>query len=322
VHVLVTGGAGFIGSALVDELVASGSRCTVIDDLSRGTRENLAHHGDAVRLVEGSVTDGDLVRDVAPGHDAVFHLASVVGVRSTVADPARVIETAVSGTANVMAAADPEAAIVVASSSEVYGRSEAVPFEENMPGLIGSSHNARWSYAHAKSCAEHLALAVNRPLPPSIVRYFNVYGPRMPRRTDPSVVTQFLDAAAEGAPLFLYGGGEQTRSFVFVDDAVRGTLAALHGANGEVVNLGGPHETSIARLAEHIARLSGSRSQIVPTTAPASLGEAGEDPKRRSASGRLAAERLRWKVEVSLEDGLTRTWATWPTNHVSLSRSS
>ena len=312
-RVLVTGGAGFIGSHLVDALVARGDHCTIVDDLSRGDRSNVAHlPTSAVTLVEGSVTDGGLLREVLPGHQAVFHLASVVGVRSTIADPARVIDVAVTGTANVLRYTDPEAAVLVASSSEIYGRSTDTPFDESTPGVLGPPDVARWSYAHAKACAEHLALAagaVRRP--PAVVRYFNVYGPRMPRTVDPSVVASFLEASRTGDVLPLHGDGTQTRSFVFVSDAVDGTLAAIDRARGRVVNLGGPVETTNERLAELVVETCGSQSPIVPVQRPSLLGSRAEEPRRRSASGTVAAELLDWKLRIGLPEGLAHTWATW-----------
>ena len=310
---LVTGGAGFIGSHLVDALVDRGHACTVLDDLSRGDRSNLAHHGDAVTFVHGSVTDRDLVHDVARDADAVLHLASVVGVRSTIADPTRVIDVSVRGTANVVDAAPTGAALLVASSSEIYGRSPEVPYDEQTPGVIGAPDVARWSYAHAKACSEHLALAAGRTRsrPPAVVRYFNVYGPRMPRTIDPSVVARFLDAARVGEPLRLHEGGRQTRNFVYVDDAVEATLAALELASGRVVNLGGPLESSISDLAHLITKVTGSSSEVVSVPDPASAAGAFEDPARRSATGALAASLLGWEPTTPLEDGLTRSWESW-----------
>lgn len=311
---LITGGAGFIGSHLVDALVARGEDCTVLDDLSRGSRDNLAHLTDRVTLIEGSVTDQDLVEDLAPEFDAIYHLASVVGVRSTIANPARVIEVAVSGTANLLRAAAPDAAFLVASSSEIYGRSVATPFDEQTPGLLGPPQAARWSYAHAKACMEHLALAAGSTSrrPASVIRYFNVFGPRMPRSVDPSVITIFLDAAQAGHDLVIYGDGSQTRSFVFVQDAVDGTIAACERGSGTVVNLGGPQETSIADLAEQILSTTSSNSKVQRVTLPSALGLTSEEPHRRSATGVLAAELLDWKPQTSLNEGLQTTWSSWP----------
>ncbi|MEX0769023.1 MAG: NAD-dependent epimerase/dehydratase family protein, partial [Microthrixaceae bacterium] len=277
---LVTGGAGFIGSHLVDALVARGIECTVLDDLSRGSLANLSHHGDQVAFVEGSVTDRDLVEDLAPDFDTIFHLASVVGVRSTVAHPARVIEVAIAGTSNLISAANPDASLLVASSSEIYGRSTATPFDEQTPGLLGPPMAARWSYAHAKACVEHLAFAagVSRRRPPAAIRYFNVYGPRMPQKIDPSVITLFFDAAREGSDLVLYGDGSQTRSFVYVQDAVEGTIAASEHGAGQVINLGGPQETSICDLAAQILGVTGSSSKLVSVALPTDLGLTSEEP--------------------------------------------
>ena len=311
---LITGGAGFIGSHLVDALVARGDECTVLDDLSRGSRDNLLHLADRVTLVEGSVTDQDLVEDLAPDFDAIYHLASVVGVKSTIADPARVIEVAVTGTANLLRSAAPDASFLVASSSEIYGRSVATPFDEQTPGLLGPPQAARWSYAHAKACMEHLALASGSTArrPASVIRYFNVFGPRMPRSVDPSVITLFLDAAQAGQDLVIYGDGSQTRSFVFVQDAVDGTIAACERGSGAVVNLGGPQETSISDLAEQILSTTSSNSTVQRVALPTALGLTSEEPHRRSATGVLAAELLDWKPQTSLNEGLNTTWSSWP----------
>ena len=311
---LITGGAGFIGSHLVDALVARGDECTVLDDLSRGSADNLSHLADRVTLVEGSVTDQDLVEDLAPDFDAVYHLASVVGVKSTIADPARVIEVAVTGTANLLRAAAPDALFVVASSSEIYGRSVATPFDEQTPGLLGPPQAARWSYAHAKACMEHLALTAGSTArrPAAVIRYFNVYGPRMPRFVDPSVITLFFDAAQNGQDLTIYGDGSQTRSFVFVQDAVEGTITACQRGSGQVVNLGGPQETTIADLGQQILSISGSTSTLNMVSLPAALGLTSEEPLRRSATGVLAAELLDWKPQTPLTEGLKTTWSSWP----------
>ncbi|MFZ4434341.1 MAG: NAD-dependent epimerase/dehydratase family protein [Microthrixaceae bacterium] len=309
---LVTGGAGFIGSHLVDALVARGDTCTVLDDLSRGDAANLDHLRDAVTLVHGTVTDAATVADAIRGQDAVFHLASVVGVQSTIDDPTRVIDVAITGTLNVLRSAPPEAAVLVASSSEVFGQSEAVPFDEATPAALGSTAVRRWSYAHAKACVEHLAFDAGRTRqrPPAVVRYFNVYGPRMPRAVDPSVVSRFLAAAAADEPLRVFDG-TQTRNFTYVSDAVDGTLAALSGAAGQVVNLGGPEETSVAELARLVVEVTGSDSVVDVVERPAEMGAPDEEPRRRSASGALARTLLGWRPTVPLRDGLERTWAAW-----------
>jgi nucleoside-diphosphate-sugar epimerase len=311
-RVLVTGGVGFIGSHVVDALVGRGDECTVLDDLSRGDPANLAHHGDAVRVLVGSVTDPSTVAEACEGRDAVIHLASVVGVQSTIDDPTAVIDIAVTGTLHVLRSAAPDVPVVVASSSEVFGQSADVPFEESTPAALGATDVRRWSYAHAKACLEHLAFDAARwRLPgPAVVRYFNVYGPRMPIDRDPSVVSRFLASAAAGEPLTVYGG-DQTRNFVHVSDAVRGTLAALDRGAGRVINLGGPEETSVAELARLVVETTGSSSEVRIVERPAAIGSPDQDPSRRSATGTLAAELLDWRPEVPLRDGIAATWADW-----------
>jgi UDP-glucose 4-epimerase len=318
-NVLVTGGAGYVGSHLVDSLVEMGHRVSVIDDLSSGMAVSLAGHVQAgdIRLIQGSILDPELLdrelRVRTPG--TVFHLAAAVGVRRILADPLGSLQTNVAGTENVLrACAQYGAAVVLASSSEVYGKPSVMPMSESDDRVLGATTVPRWSYAAAKALDEHLAFAyAANGLRVVAVRYFNSYGPRLDRAGDASVVGVFLRHALAGDPLHLHGDGQQTRCFTYVADTVRGTVlaAATPTANGQVFNIGSATETSIRELADLVVAATGSRSPIRRIQYQAVYGERFEDIPRRVPDLRQAWEVLGWKPEVSLTDGIERTLAWW-----------
>ncbi len=314
---VVTGGAGFIGSHLVDALVRGGGRVVVLDDLSQSTGENLAPYtnDDRVRFVKGSILDDDLVGAVMDGCTHVFHLAAVIGVRYVVDDPLRGILTNVRGTENVLAhAARLGARTLIASSSEVYGRGVRAPFREDDDALVGPTSVPRWSYALSKGLDEHLALAYHRQrgLPVSVVRYFNTYGPRcLPAGY--GVIARFVERALTGQPLLVHGDGAQTRSFTYVDDAVRGTFLAgtMESAVGQVFNLGTANETAIGALAARVQALTGTDTPIERVSHQQEYGPGFEDTRRRVPAVEKAAETLGFRSETDLDDGLRRTIAWW-----------
>jgi UDP-glucose 4-epimerase len=315
--VVVTGGAGYIGSHLVDWLAGEGHQITVLDDMSTGHAGRLAartRRGE-VRLVTGSILDAALVDRELAGAGTVFHLAAAVGVGRIVADPLGSLRTNVFGTENVLAAcARHGCRAVLASSSEVYGRPHAVPMSEHGDRVLGPTTVPRWSYAAAKAVDEHLAFAyAGRGLRVSVVRYFNCYGPRLDRRGDASVVAVFLRHALAGTPIPLHGTGRQTRSFTYISDTVRGTVlaAAVPQGEGQVFNIGSATETSIAELAEMIVAAVGSRSQIQQTPYESVYGARFEDIPRRVPDIGLAGQVLGWEPQVALEDGLKQTIAWW-----------
>lgn len=315
-RVVVTGGAGFIGSHLVDALVTAGREVCVIDDLSSGVPANLADRlsGDHVRLIVGSVLDRDLVDAEVRGAGTVFHLAASVGVGRVVADPLGSLRTNLAGTENVLAAcAQHGCGVVLASSSEVYGKTTALPMSESGDRLLGPTSVPRWSYAAAKAVDEHLAFAyADRGLRATVVRYFNSYGPRM-RADDASVVAAFLRRALADEPLTVHGDGSQTRCFTYVADTVRGTLlaAATDAAQGLAVNIGTDDEISVAALAEMVAATVGAGSPIRHAPHEAVYGPGFEDVPRRVPDLRRARSVLGWAAEVPLAEGLKRTAAWW-----------
>ncbi|MDQ2831985.1 MAG: GDP-mannose 4,6-dehydratase [Chloroflexota bacterium] len=314
---LVTGGAGFIGSHLVDTLVHEGGRVVVLDDFSQSTGENLdAYKGDdRVRVVQGSILDDAAVGAAMEGCTHVFHLAAVIGVRYVVDDPLRGILTNTHGTEIVLAhAARLGLRTLVASSSEVYGRGVRAPFKEDDDSLIGPTSIPRWSYALSKGLDEHLALAYHRQqgLPVSIVRYFNTYGPRcLPGGY--GVIARFVERALTGQSLIVHGDGAQTRCFTYADDSVQGTFLAgtMESAIGQVFNLGTPRETTVAELAERVRALTGVDAPVEYVPHEREYGPGFEDTRRRVPDTRKAAELLGFEAWTSLDDGLRRTIDWW-----------
>lgn len=314
----MTGGAGFIGSHLVDRLADAGDEVTVLDDLSTGRRSNLSRSAEAatVSLVEGSILDEALVGRLIADADRVFHLAAAVGVAHVIANPLGSILVNSRGTENVLAAcAQHDRKVLITSSSEVYGRTARVPMHEDDDRILGSTVVQRWSYATAKALDEHLALAyAAHGLPTVIVRYFNIYGPRMDPQGYGSVMATFLRQAIAGDPVTVYGDGLQTRCFTYIDDCIDGTVLAMEtpAAEGQVFNIGDEStETAIVELATQVIQASGSHSAIVHETYESHFGAGFEDTRRRVPSAARASERLGWTAKVGLNEGLRRTFASW-----------
>ena len=315
--VLITGGAGFIGSHLTDFLLEKGHHVTVLDDLSTGSIDNISHldNNRDFRFITGTVLDEKLVGRLVAESKLVFHLAAVVGVKNVISQPRRGIEVNVGGTEIVLKAASINGArVVLASSSEVYGISNEIPFLEDGPRTLGPTNIQRWSYASSKALDEHLGLTYFADgLPVSAVRYFNAYGPRIVESGYGSVIAKFISQTFRGEPLTLYGDGNQTRSFTYVSDTVMGTyLAGTHpAAAGEIFNIGSGIETSVKQLATLICELTGREPdfKIVPFTDE--FGPDFQDVPRRVPSIEKAKTLIGFNPEISLEEGLRRTieWA-------------
>ena len=316
VRSLVTGGAGFIGSHLVDALVAEGAEVTVLDNLTTGRAANLDPH---VRLVPGSILDADLVDREIDAADEVFHLAAAVGVRYILDDPVGSLRTNIRGTENVLeSCAQRGTPVLIASTSEVYGKSPCVPWREDDDRVLGSTSVPRWSYATAKAIDEHLGLAYAAAgLPVAIVRYFNSYGPRLDEKGYGSVVAKFMGQALSGQPLTVHGDGTQTRCFTYVADTVRGTLLAARSPSGRgnVFNLGTEQETTVRQLADLIIEVTGSASGVQPVTYESAYGGRFEDAPRRQPDTTRARTVLGWQPTVELRDGLDRTFTWWKATH-------
>jgi UDP-glucose 4-epimerase len=268
VRALITGGAGFIGSHLSEALLAQGHEVLILDDLSTGSIENIAHLKGRPRFEYfiDSVDNEPLLAELIDRADVVFHLAAAVGVKLIVEQPVHTIETNVHGTEVVLKHANKKKKlVVVASTSEVYGKSDDVPFREDSDLVMGPTPKHRWAYACSKAIDEFLALAYwkERKLPVIIVRFFNTVGPRQTGRYG-MVIPNFVRQALAGEPITVFGDGKQSRAFTHVSDVV-GALVKLVNepkAVGQVVNIGNTVEITIEKLAERVRALSGSTSAI------------------------------------------------------------
>jgi UDP-glucose 4-epimerase len=287
VRALITGGAGFIGSHLAEALLAAGHQVSVIDNLSTGSIQNIEplkpHAG--FKYVVGDVTNEPLLAELVDDCDVVLHLAAAVGVKLIVEAPVRTIETNVHGTEVVLKHANKKKKLVIiASTSEVYGKSTDVPFHEDADLVLGPTTKHRWAYACSKAIDEFLALAYwkERKLPVVIVRFFNTVGPRQTGRYG-MVIPNFVRQALAGQPITVHGDGSQTRSFCHVRDVVGALLRLVDEprAVGEVFNVGNSQEISIMALAERVRALTGSRSTIVTIPYDQAYESGFEDMPRR-----------------------------------------
>jgi UDP-glucose 4-epimerase len=285
--VLVTGGAGFIGSHLVERLVAEGRSVIVIDDLSTGSLANLQgviNHG-SLRFLQAKISNCQELNEIISGVDCIFHLAAAVGVELVVKSPIHVLETNLHETEVLLeAAAAHQTPVLVTSTSEVYGKSQKTAFEEEDDLLIGPPHQARWSYACSKLMDEFLALAYakERSLPVVIARLFNTVGPRQTGRYG-MVLPRFIASAKAGQPLRVYGDGAQTRCFCYVSDTVEALVRLLNcpPARAQVFNVGGTEEVTIRELAERVIRILGSNSAIEFVSYSQAYEPGFEDMRRR-----------------------------------------
>jgi UDP-glucose 4-epimerase len=312
-RILVTGGAGFIGSNMVDVLMKQGHEVTVIDNLSVGKASNIAHHleNDRFHFVNDTILHVSTLERLVRQADLIYHLAAVVGPKYVVEDPLGTIITNVRGTENVLELAFKYwVRTVIASSSEIYGKSTAVPLSEDDDRVLGSTTVGRWSYSDAKAIDEYFALAyAKKGLPISIVRYFNAYGPRLDPRGYGSVIAKFMTQALRGEPLTVFDDGQQTRCFTYVADTVEGTVraATVREAAGQVINVGSDREKTILELAQMIRELTDSTSEIIRMPYETAYGPAFEETRRRVPDVTRARDVLGFEAQMSLEEGLRRT---------------
>jgi UDP-glucose 4-epimerase len=284
---LITGGAGFIGSHLSEELLLRGGHVHVLDDLSTGAVENIRHLKESPHFgytIE-SATSPAVVAELVDEADVVYHLAAAVGVELIVESPVRTIETNIRTTEIVLAAANKKGKpVFIASTSEVYGKSDRLPFQEEGDLLLGPTFRGRWSYACSKAIDEFLALAYwkERKLPTVIGRMFNTTGPRQTGRYG-MVIPTFARQALAGQPITVYGDGTQARCFCHVADVVRALadLMSTEDAYGEVFNIGSTEEIAIMDVAERIREMTGSASEIVTVPYAEAYEEGFEDMPRR-----------------------------------------
>ena len=287
---LITGGAGFIGSHLAEELLRRGADVSVIDDLSTGSIENIGH----LKGLRGfsytidTIQNRSVMAELVDGADVIYHLAAAVGVRLIIESPVRTIETNIKGTELVLElAAKKRKKVVIASTSEVYGKANSLPFSESGDIILGPTSKSRWSYACSKAIDEFLALAYWREkrVPAVVARLFNTVGPRQTGRYG-MVIPSFVKQALLGEPITVFGNGKQSRSFTWVGDAVRALidLAQHPGAVGEVFNVGSDQEISIADLAYVIKKKTESVSPVIFVPYDQAYEEGFEDVRRRVPS--------------------------------------
>ena len=286
-NVLITGGAGFIGSHLTERCLKEGWKVSIVDDLSTGSFENVAAF-QALRYFSynlGSIFNVPLIEELVDAADIVFHLAATVGLRLVVKHPIKTIETNTQGTEVVLrAAARNRKRVVIASSSEVYGKSTSLTFREDADLMIGPTNRARWSYACSKMLDEFLgfAYATEQDLPVTVVRFFNTVGPRQSERYG-MVLPAFVKQALLGEALTVFGSGEQKRCFGYVGDVVEALMriAKSSNTNGEVINIGSDQEITILRLAELVREITNSRSEMIHIPYEEMYGPGFDDLLRR-----------------------------------------
>jgi len=308
VKVFITGGAGFIGSHLAERLLADGAHVMVLDDLSTGAMANIDHLVDHKRFTHriGSVIDAPLVAEFVDRCDITVHLAAAVGVRLIVEQPVHTIETNVHGTEVVLdAVAKKRKRVLLASSSEVYGKSQSVPFSEEDDLVMGPTTHSRWSYACSKALDEWLGLAYHREkgVPVTVARFFNVVGPRQTGSYG-MVLPTLAGQAVAGRPITVYGSGEQSRCFAHVRDVVEAVLALLHepSAIGEVFNVGSDSEVTINELAAKVREAADSDSPIVHIPYDEAYAEGFEDMDRRVPDLSKLARAIGFKPSTPLEE--------------------
>lgn len=305
-RILITGGAGFIGSHLTDRLVTDGHQITILDNLATGRKGNVANHldGASVTFIEGSILNLPLLDGLIKDTEYVFHLAAAVGVFNIVNHPLESLMTNIRGTENVLEAAHKYSKpVFVASSSEVYGKNVSDSLRESDDRILGSPVTLRWSYSEAKAIDESLAYAyfVEKKLEARIVRFFNTVGPRQLGAYG-MVVPRFVRAALNNEPITIYGTGEQTRCFGHVYDAIEAVIRIAFSPDtiGKVINIGNDFEISINDLAKRVISDTGSKSEVVYVPYEEAYGDGFEDMERRVPNIELINKLVGWKPERDL----------------------
>ena len=305
---LITGGAGFIGSHLSDALIAHGDEVVVLDNLSTGNRSNIEQliPNPNFTLIEGSILDTQLVNEVVESVDHVLHLAAAVGVFNIIDKPLESLTTNLRGTENILEASTKHnKEVLIASSSEIYGKNSNVPLHEESDRIVGSPLKSRWSYSEAKAIDESMAIFFHQEkgLTVRIVRLFNTVGPRQVGHYG-MVVPRFVAAALKNEPLTVYGSGAQSRCFCHVYDAVRGILAIIdsQATIGDAFNIGNNHEVTIEELAQAVIQQTGSSSQIAKIPYEAAYSAGFEDMQRRVPDIGKARITVGWEPALSLDE--------------------
>lgn len=305
-HCFITGGAGFIGSHLAELLLSAGNSISILDNLSTGRRENIAHllNDSRVKFVQNTVENESIVAELMEKSDVCYHLASAVGVQLIVDKPVETIRTIIGGTEVVLEAAKKSRKpVLITSSSEVYGKGSKVPFAEDDDVVMGSTRHSRWCYAYSKGIDEFLALAHHQQfgLPTVIVRLFNTVGPRQVGMYG-MVLPRFVSAALKNEPLNVFGDGKQTRCFCHVSDVAQTLIKLMNTpkAVGGVFNLGSEQEISMEALAHRVIQITGSKSAVQFIPYEQAYGRKFDDLPRRVPS----LKNLRSVVDFQPQFGL------------------
>ncbi len=304
-RVLITGGAGFIGSHLADHYVAKGDQVTILDNFSTGSQENLAHLAGKVTTVDGDIRNVDLIEKLTKDADLILHMAAALGVNTILESPLESMSTNITGSEVVLhAAAKYKSRIIIASTSEIYGKNPKQPLSEGDDRVVGAPQKIRWTYSDAKAIEEAMATALHsqKNLPVTIVRLFNTVGPRQTGRYG-MVVPRFVQAALKNEALTIYGDGTQSRVFCHVDDAVKAiaTIAGTDATIGEVFNVGGNGEITIKELAEKVIAVTKSQSVITYTPYSDAYPAGFEDIQRRVPDITKISKRIGWAPTQDLE---------------------
>ena len=302
---LITGGAGFIGSHLAKKLIAGGDQVVVFDNLSTGSASNLSEIKDKIEFQQGDILDEAVIDKLVSESDYVVHLAAALGVFNIVNKPLESLRTNLQGSEIVLEACDKyRKSVLVASTSEIYGKNDKVPLNEEDDRIIGHPLKSRWSYSEAKAVDESLAYFyyLENKLPIRIVRFFNTVGPRQVGHYG-MVVPRFVSAALKSEPLSVYGSGDQIRCFCHVDDAVRALLLVMDSekAVGEVFNVGNNQQITIMELAKKIIEITGSKSVIEKIAYEKAYPQGFEDMQRRVPDISKIKQVLGWTPEINLD---------------------
>ncbi len=303
--VFITGGAGFIGSHLCDDLVARGEEVTILDNLSTGSKKNIAHLEGKIREFQGDIRDQNLVESLVKGSDLVLHMAAALGVDNILENPIESISTNFYGSEVVInAALKYEKRILIASTSEIYGKNTKQPLSENDDRVIGTPQKLRWTYSDAKALEEAIAhhYFLTKNLPVTTVRFFNTVGPRQTGKYG-MVIPRFVKSALNGAPIEIFGDGKQTRVFCHVKDTVNAINLIITEPKtiGEVFNIGGIGEISILELAQLIIQKTNSKSEISSIKYEDAYGIGFEDMERRAPNISKIENFTGWKPSMSLQ---------------------
>ncbi len=310
--ILITGGAGFIGSHLAEALLSEGNEVIAIDNLSTGNMENIKHLLDnpRFRFVYDNVRNSDVMHILIEQCDMIYHLAAAVGVQLIVKQPVHTIETNIHGTEVVLNVANKfRKKVLIASTSEVYGKSENVPFREDDDTVMGSTKFSRWAYACSKAIDEFLGMAYYKQfdLPVVITRFFNTVGPRQTGQYG-MVIPRFVNWALKNEPIMIYGTGKQTRCFCYVKDVIKAITGLMNSSSaaGNVYNVGATEEISIEALADKIIELTGSSSEKKYISYEQAYGQPFDDMQRRVPDISRIKQKINWVPTTSLEQTLQK----------------